>query len=296
MSAQLGEVAGLGIAPDVLKLKTRGIYGSSVQNQPPFQGQLLPQFLGFNKGGHSGAENLLGIGSLMIASGRVKKYSIYIKNASAWTGDGNFILRKNGADFPLAPALFIPQAVSDGTYFVTDDNLDLEFALGDILNFRLFLLSGTGRYFASWSVDIEWDSDSEGEFDSDIIVYASNRPNVAAIRRNLPNHSNWVSVDPDTMAMPSLYSGSIIANAGRVATGFQQLTTHSVSASIVTSPTTRLNKLSLSWIIAETGSKLALGNESFDNTTLLNLSLGQGAGNATIEPCMGLVVARVNFP
>lgn len=287
MSAQLGEVAGIGIAPDTLKLKARGIYGSSVQNAPPAQGALLPQFLQVNNG--AGADNLFN----MLANGRIKKFGIYIKRAVSWTGDAELIIRKNGADF--GSSIVIPQAVSDGTYFLSADDLDLEFVAGDKINYQFRMVSGTGRYFASWSMDIEWDSDSEGEFDPDIIVYMSTRPTLAAVRRCIANHSNWVSVDADTMSFPSLYSGSFKANVGRVATGFTILRTHVVNASLVTAPTVRTDKLGLSWIIGETGSKLALGTETFDNNDLLGQSMGQ-SGGATVEPCLGMVVAKMNFP
>lgn len=286
MSAQLGATAGLGIAPDVLKLKARAIYGSSVPNAPPAQGTLLPQFVGIN--------NQIGTEVYeVVVDGRIKKFAIYMKHLDAPTGDALFIARKNGADFGIG--LVIPQAVVDGTYFVSADNLDLEFVAGDRINFQIRMVSGTARYFASWSVDIEWDSDSEGEFDADIITFMSTRPNVAAVRRIIANHTNWVSVDPDTMSFPALYSGNFIANVGRVATGFTTARTHNVNASVVTAPATRVNKLGLSWIIGETGSKLALGNESYAALNLLGQSLGQ-TGLTPIEPCLGLVVARVNFP
>lgn len=286
MSGQLGATAGLGIAPDVLKLKARGIYGSSVPNAPPAQGALLPQFLGINN--QIGSEL-----HSMLTSGRIKKFGIYIKAMVSPTGDIFFTLRKNSADFGVG--ITIPQAVSDGTYFSSLDDLDLEFVEGDIINMQLRMVSGTARYFASWSIDIEWDSDSEGEFDASIITYMSPRPILAAERRCIANHSNWVSVDADTMSFPALYSGSFLANAGRVATGFGDLRSHVVRASVVTAPSVRTNKLGLSWIIGETGSKLALGNESYAALNLLGQSLGQ-SGGASIEPCLGLVVARVNFP
>lgn len=286
MSGQLGETAGLGVAPDVLKLKARGIYGSSVPNAPAAQGALLPVFVGINN--QIGSEL-----HSMLTSGRIKKFGIYIKHMEAPTGDIFFTLRKNSADIGIG--ITIPQAVSDGTYFSSLDNLDLEFVEGDIINMQLRMVSGTARYFASWSIDIEWDSDSEGEFDADIITYMSIRPNLAAIRRNIANHSNWVSVDPDTMSFPALYSGNFIANAGRVATGFTTNRTHVVNASVVTAPATRVDKLGLSWIIGETGSKLALANESYAALNLLGQSLGQ-SGATPIEPCLGLVVCRVNFP
>ncbi len=297
MSGQLGGQLGISVAPDELLVKTRAIYGSSVQNAPPAQGQLLPQFLGFNKGGHSGLETPAGIQQLMLAGGRIKKFGIYIKRAVTWGGDANFVLRKNGANFSGAPIITIPFNVSDGTLFLTADNLDLEFVAGDFLNFRLFLLAGTGRYFASWSIDIEWDtSSSSGDFPADIITVASPRPILAAVRRNLPNHSNWISIDPDTMAMPALYSGKFIANSGRVATGFGLTRAKKVSASVVTAPTVRTDKLTLNWIIGETGSKILLGSESFSASHLINQSIGQTTSSFNIEPSMGLYVARMDFP
>lgn len=290
MSSQLGETAGIGIAPDTLKLKAQAFHGCNMINASE---QSIPRFLAISKGGGVSTAEDSTAQCAMLANGRVKKFGIYVKSATL-TGDAELILRKNGADF--GTSIIIPQAVGAQSTILSAEELDLEFVEGDLLNYQIRMVSGTGTILCSWSCHIEYDSDSDGEFQENIFVHLHTMPASLAVRRNMANHHNWISVDADQPAHPPLYSGRFKAVVSHVPTGFNQTTTHTGRAVRITAGIGNI-ELQNDFIVGETGTKIELGDgtETFSDSDLLQIQTGQ-SGGATLEPINTLIVTELDLP
>jgi len=294
MSQQLGEQLGLGVAPDRTLVKVRHIIGCYKINAAPVA---VPRLLCITKDGGDQTpanEGLDAADTKFQENGRFKKFGIYLKTLSGLTGDAELVLRINGGDAFILP---IPQATPAQTTLLTADNIDIEFLAGDSLNFILRMVSGVGSFNMSWSSEVEFDSDFDGDFPADIDTYTHITPAILAVRRNITALGVWLSIDLDQPVFPALYNGNFKAVGCSVPTGFNILTAKLGRAYRVRAPATQTSFLQTDFIIGETGTKITLGDgtQLFVSTDTFSLQSGQ-SGGGTLEPINTIVVIQLEKP
>jgi len=294
MSGQLGATAGLGIAPDKITTKTQAFHGCYKINAAQVS---LPRLLVITKG--VGDQFPAGEGTntasfFCLSKGRLKKFGIYIKEKTV-TGDTEMIFRINGVD--AGTAILIPQADGVERVYLSADNLDIELAELDDINFLLRQVSGTGTFNMSWVCHIEYDSELDGDFPANMITLHHATPLSASARRNWAMQGNWISVDDDQAIFPCLYNGRFKAIATNVPLGFPTLREKLaiIQKFVGAIPS---NSIRNDFIIGETGTKIAFGSgsDSFTEVNSMGQVSGQFPSGGGIEPMNSFFVIEVDLP
>lgn len=294
MSSQLGEVAGIGIAPDQKISKTQAFHGCYKINSSEVA---LPRLLVITKGvadQFPAGEGTNTASFFCMAKGRLKKFGIYIK-AKTVTGDTEMIFRINGVD--AGTAILIPQADGVERVYLSADNLDIELAELDDINFLLRQVSGTGTFNMSWSCHIEYDSELDGDFPANMITLHHITPTSVSARRNWAMQGNWVCVAADQPIFPCLYNGRFKAIASNIPTGFGTLRVHlAIMQKFVGATPT--NSIRNDFIIGETGTKIAFGSgsDSFSDVDSMGQVSGQTPSGGALEPMNTFFVIEVDLP
>jgi len=294
MSAQLGEQIGLGIAPDQITSKIQAFHGCYKINAAEIA---LPRLLVITKGvgdQFPAGEGTNAASFFMMASGRLKKFGIYIKEKTV-TGDMEMIFRKNGADF--GNPIIIPELDSVERVYLSPDNLDIELAELDDINFLLRMVSGAGTLNMSWVCHIEYDSEVDGDFPANMINLTHQTPLSASARRNWAMQGNWICVAADQPIFPCLYNGRFKAIASNVPTGFGTLREKLaiIQKFIGATPS---NSIRNDFIIGEVGTKIAFGiaSDSFTDADSMGQVSGQFPSGGALEPMNTFFVIEVDLP
>jgi len=294
MSAQLGQEIGLGIAPDRITTKTQAYHGCYKINASEIA---LPRLLVITKG--VGDQFPAGEGTntasfFMMAKGRLKKFGIYIK-AKTVTGDAQVQFRINGVD--AGAPIIIPQADGVERVYLSADNLDIELAELDDINYIMSMVSGTGSFNMSWSSHIEYDTELEGDFPANMITLYHHTPNSASARRNFALQGNWVCVAADQPIFPCLYNGRFKAIASNVPTGFGTLREKLAIIQKFIGATPN-NSIRNDFIIGEVGTQIAFGTaaDSFTDADSMGQVSGQFPSGGALEPMNTFFVIEVDLP
>jgi len=278
MSAPLGEQIGLGTAPDTEKVFARACYFRDAENNIE---NVLPTNYSIHKRTMIGAETDAFVQEVCMMDGKIKSFGVRVIT-STLTTDATVQLRKNAANF--GTSIVIPQAVLDGTAFFSAKDLDIEFVIGDKLNYQV---TGTGSAKLQFYVIMEWESDvAQFDFPSNIYQIVTEDQATEAVRFVINNDSTVHTIEADANGV--IPANTILkANASYVASGFPTNRTHEGHARA-----NGVNELSVNFIIGETGAKFNIANFGMSAGETLGIRFGQVSFG--LEPMTTMIVFEVD--
>jgi len=246
MSAQLGEQIGLGVAPDKIIAKARGMFGTAICNS---SSHTLPQIYSLHMGTSNSPADCFGLEDKFPVNGRVKQVGIFVVSQS-WTLDAQVIIQKNRV--PIGDPILLPASTPANTLIKTPLDLDLEFLQDERISFRVeFVSGGSGNCVLSTQAMIEFDfEDIEGDFKDNVFMFVTRNQNLTGFRRYMPNTGNPTNGVSSQSDIHPFEAGRILALGCNVATGFSTTTTHSGAIQKF-----GVNQIIINYIVGETGVK-----------------------------------------